>query len=162
MISVSKSILDRRAAYYDALKDAQGPEFVEQVDVTPFIQFHTDALLTSAAVLEERVISFNKRRDAFVRQTDGVLNNRQVTALMFMDDIGPLSSSVYARLTNCSASSAQADLAGLLREEWIVREGAGRNTRYRIHPKLAAAAEAISSGAGRTPEPPSVRAEVSP
>ena len=148
MLAVSKVMLDRRSDYYAALRDAQGEEFTEKVDVTPFVRFHTTALAMAAALLEERVVTFNKRRDAWIRQIPA-LNPRQVTALMFMVDIGPLSTSVYARLTRSSQPTALADLTQLLSLEVVVRKGAGRNTRYRLHPRLATLTQS-GSEAGET------------
>ena len=136
MLAVSKVMLDRRSEYYASLREAQGDEFTENVNTTPFVRFHTDALAMAAARLEDRVVAFNKRRDAWIKQIPA-LNPRQVTALMFMVDIGPLSTSVYARLTSSSQATALADLSQLLSLDVVVREGAGRNTRYRLHPRLA-------------------------
>jgi Fic family protein len=140
MLAISKVMLDKRPDYYAALREAQGEEFAEGVNATPFIRFHTTALASAAALLEERVVIFNKRRDAWIRQID-FLNPRQVTALMFMLDIGPLSSTVYARLTKSSQGTALADLSQMLSQQIIVREGAGRNTRYKLDPKLLATTE---------------------
>src|SRR3990172_7669802 len=126
MLSISKVILDRRGDYYGVLKETQGDDFREELDVTPFLRFHTQALAGAAALLEERVVSFNKRRDELVRRADRVLNVRQVTALMFMMAIGPVSSSVYARLTRSSPSSALADLTDMLNKAIVVRVGSGK------------------------------------
>ena len=145
MLAISKVMLDRRSDYYAALREAQGEEFTEDVNVTPFVRFHTHALAGAAALLEERVVTFNKRRDAWIKRID-LLNPRQVTALMFVLDIGPLSTSVYARLTRSSQATALADLSQLLSLDVVVREGAGRNTRYRLHPRLARIAEGGSEG----------------
>ncbi len=136
MLSVSQAILANHQGYIKALRDAQGEVFKPEVEVTPFIRFHTQALAHSAASLEEKVVAFRRRRDDYIKSTDGILNERQVTALMFMLDIGPISSSVYARLTKSSQSSAWADLGGMLEAEVAVRRGAGRNTRYTVNPEL--------------------------
>ena len=135
MLAISKVMLDKRPDYYAALREAQGEEFIQDVNGTPFVRFHTAALGTAAALLEERVVMLNKRRDVWMSHLD-FLNPRQVTALMFMLDIGPLSSAVYARLTRSSQATALADLSQMLSQDIVVRQGAGRNTRYRINPKL--------------------------
>jgi len=135
MLSISKVILDDRAKYYNSLREAQGDLFAEDVDVTPFIRFHTETLGVAAALLEDKVVRFNKRRDYLMKGIPN-LNSRQVTGLMFMLDIGPLSTSTYARLTSVSQPTALADLAQLIDWGIVAREGAGRNTRYRLHPRL--------------------------
>lgn len=132
MISVSGILRGRLDAYYDALRAAQGKTFSETIDVSPFLEFHTDALCDAAIELEEHVVSFSQYRDHLIRNANGVLNERQVTAVMFMMDIGPVSSSTYARLTKSSQSSAQSDLIGLVNKDFAERVGAGKNTRYQL------------------------------
>jgi len=148
-LSANGVLLDRRADYYAALQEAQGDHFVEDVDVTPFVRFHTQALAQAAAILEERVVLFNKRRDGWIRAMD-FLNRRQVTALMFMLDIGALSSSLYARLTKASQATALTDLSQMVDRDLAIREGAGRNTRYRVHPRLVTIGQGSGGGGEAT------------
>ena len=136
MLSVSQAILVNHQGYIDALREAQGETFKEEADVTPFVRYHMEALARSAAALEAKVIHFNQRRDMFIASNDGIFNERQVTALMFMLDIGPISSSVYARLTKSSQSSAVADLAQMVEYRVADKVGAGKSTKYRIEPEL--------------------------
>lgn len=135
MLSVSQAIENDHSGYIKALVEAQGEVFREHVDVTPFVRFHTAMLAQSAAVLEEKVIRFNQRRDELI-ESNHDLNERQVTGLMFMFDIGPVSSSRYARLTRSSQSSAIADLTALLERGLVVRSGSGKSTRYDWEPGL--------------------------
>lgn len=136
MLSISNVILDRHEQYYDTLRQAQGDDYVETVDATPFVRFHTGVIAAAAARLEDRVVLFNKRRDS-MRNSTTFLSHRQVTGLMFMLDVGPLSTSVYARLTRSSQATALADLWSLVTDSIVVREGAGRNTRYRLSPEVS-------------------------
>lgn len=131
MIAVSQVFHDRLTEYYDTLRESQCVEFKEDVDVTPFVRFHTDALELAAIMLEEQAIRFHKQQDEFARRVDGVLNQRQVTGLMFMMRIGSISTSHYARLTKTAQATALNDLNVLVEKQLVVREGAGRNTRYR-------------------------------
>lgn len=134
MLSVSKVLLDRLPEYYRSLRETQGENFQESIDVTPFVRFHTDVLAGAATVLEEKAIMFNKRRDEFVGRLGGMLNERQVMGLMFMIDIGPISTSRYARLTNSSQATALTDLSFLVDKDVAERQGASKSTRYRLHP----------------------------
>ena len=136
MISVSQVIRGRIDEYYGALRKTQGRHFQEIIDSTPFVEFHTAALCDAAEDLENKVVSFNRHRDDMIRTADGVLNDRQVTALMFMMDIGALSSSTHARLTKVSQSTAQADLAGLATKDFATRTGTGKGTRYGLSPRF--------------------------
>jgi Fic family protein len=145
MLSVSSVVFGRRDEYYEALRSAQGERFLEEVDTTPFVLFHTEALVDAAATLEEKVVIFNRRKDTWMRTMD-ILKARQVTALMFMMDIGPLSSSTYARLAKSSQSSALADLSEMVDRRFAIRDGAGRSTRYQLAPRLV---EVVRSDEGR-------------
>ena len=78
------------------------------------------------------------------------LNRRQVTALMFMLDIGALSSSLYARLTKASQATALTDLSQMVDRDLAIREGAGRNTRYRVHPRLVTIGQGSGGGGEAT------------
>ena len=123
---------------YAALHEAQGPDFQPSVDVTPFVQFHTDALSLAATRLEGRAVRFRRRLDGWTNLFREVLNDRQALGLMYMQEVRPVSSSVYARLTGAAASSAYADLTDMVKRKAAVRTGKGRNTRYALHPDLQA------------------------
>lgn len=134
MLSVSEAILNRQQAYYDTLYETQGENFRPEIDVTPFVEFHTLVLNAAAASLESTVIAFNRGREAFAQGAKGMLNARQALAFMFMMDVAPLSSSAYAELTGASQSAALSDLTQLVRLNFAERVGQGRNTRYRADP----------------------------
>lgn len=148
MLSVSKVIHQRLPQYYDSLREAQGEDFQEDVDVTSFVRFHSLALSGAAVVLEEKAINFSRLRDDFFASVDGMLNTRQVTGLMFMLDIGPISSSRYARLTQSSQATAQSDLAYLAERNLATRQGAGKSTRYIVGPRAAEIIERAGTSEG--------------
>ncbi len=148
MLSVNQALLERHADYYAALRDAQGETFSEEVNVTPFINFHMHALSFAAGMLEDKVVSFNRRRDGLLRVADGALNPRQITGLMAMLDIGPISSSQYARMTESSQSSALADLLEMTKVGVALKTGAGRSTRYTLSPELRERAPTGTSHSG--------------
>lgn len=136
MISASAAIHKELPAYYNALREAQGEDFQENVDVTPFIRFHTDALATAATTLEDQAISFNRTRDGFMKAVDGSMNERQVNGLMFMTVIGPVSTSHYAKLTGSSQATALSDVSALVDRGIVARQGSGRGTRYRLSTEM--------------------------
>lgn len=136
MLSVSEAILRRQDAYYDALRSTQGENFRADVDVTPFVEFHTSVLCAAAQSLESTVINFNRRREWYVEQTKGALNPRQALALMFMVDVAPLSTSTFAELVGASQATALSDLTQMVERNIVERVGLGRNTRYRVSEEL--------------------------
>lgn len=136
MLSASPVLLDTRQEYYDALRRTQGLDFVERVDVTPFVKFHTSTLARAVARLEDAVVHFNIRRDEALASSRNLLNPRQILGLLYMDDLGALSTSIYARLTRCSPATALADLREMAIWRIVVKEGAGKSTRYALNPDL--------------------------
>jgi Fic family protein len=137
MVSISPPIHRRLAEYYGSLREAQGENFREEVDVTPFVRFHTAALADAAARLEEAGVRFRRQQDHFARLMEGKLNERQITGLMFMLDLGPISSTHYTRLAQCSQATALTDLNSLIERGLAIRVGGGKNTRYRLSPEIA-------------------------
>ena len=152
MVSVSEAILQRQKEYYDALRATQGEDFQPEIDATPFIKFHTDVLKMAAASLEDTVVNFNQRRQEVVEVTDGTLNARQALAFMFMLDVAPLSTSVFAELTGSSPATALSDLTQMVTMGFVQRVGQGRSTRYRIsdtfRERIAALAAEMEASAG--------------
>lgn len=140
MISVSRVLHDQLPDYYATLRSTQGENFKEDVDVTEFALFHTDALVTAAVSLEQYAIAFRRQRDEYARTIGDMMNERQATGMMFMTNIGAISTSHYARLTKSSQATALADLALLIEKGVAERVGSGKNTRYRLHPDIVAKA----------------------
>lgn len=134
MVSVSSEIHKRLKNYYDVLRKVQGEQFKEEIEVTDFILFHNESLASAAITLEEKAVSFSRLREDIREKMEGLLNERQVTGLMFLLDIGRITSSRYASLTECSQATAVADLNALVEDGIVIRRGAGRNTRYLINP----------------------------
>lgn len=136
MISSSKVFHEALPAYYQALREAQGEDFQESLDVTPFVLFHMTALADAAIFLEEQAIIFNRTRDGYRQGLGEVMNERQVNGLMFMTGIGPLSTSRYAKITQSSQATALTDLMALVELGFVTRQGAGKSTRYALSQRL--------------------------
>lgn len=146
MLSVSEAILRRQQDYYDALYNTQGEDYRPDVDVTPFVEFHTEILNMAAATLEDTVVRFNQQRERFAEAATGFLNPRQALAFMFMLDVAPLSTSAYADLTSSSQSSALADLNQMVGRGVAERVGKGRTTRYRASDRFRRAFDPDTEG----------------
>ncbi len=145
MLSISGVLLKRRAEYYEALRTSQGPEFTEHVDVTEFVRFHTESLATAVTELEERTRVMDMRRIALERAYLEVLNPRRLIGLLYLFDIGPLSTSAYARFAGCSQQTALSDLNELTEASVVERLGRASATRY----ELTRAAKALIEGVDR-------------
>ena len=144
MLSVNQVIWRNRDGYYQALRDTQGLDFQTALDVTPFTRFHTNALIMAATVLEECAVYFKQRLDTWQAAFSTHLTERQALGLMYMMEVRPVSSSMYARLIGTSASSAYSDLTHMVACGAAVRTGKGRNTRYALHPDLRSGIDSIT------------------
>ncbi|MGE0230055.1 MAG: Fic family protein [Dehalococcoidia bacterium] len=133
LLHVNEAILRLRGDYYEVLRETQGPRFKPEVDVQPFVAFHTRALALAAARLQREAISFARWRDKAIEESRGALNERQVTGLMFLTAVPrPLSSSAYAKIAKTSQTTAVADLNDLVDSGILDRLGRGPGTRYQL------------------------------
>ena len=147
MLSLNRVLWEQRIEYYYVLRSTQGPRFVESLDVTEFLKFHTNVLGGAAARLHSQVASFLRRRDELIKTLD-FLSVRQVMAIMFMWDIGAISSTRMGKLTKVSQPTALSDLNELVKREIAIKEGAGPTTRYRFNPELIRDSEEPTDSTG--------------
>jgi Fic family protein len=129
--SMSAQILIERAAYYDALKQAQtGP-----LDVTPWLRWFFACLHRAIAAARGNLADILHKADFWIRHADTSLNPRQIQVLNLVLDgaVEVLTSSKWAKLTRCSQDTAGRDIARLL-ELGILRKGpaGGRSTHYEL------------------------------
>ena len=132
MLSISGVLLKRREEYYEALRRSQGPEFAEDVDVTDFIRFHTESLAAAVGELEDRTRLLDQRRNTLERTYAPRLNSRRIVGMLYLFDVGPLSTSAYARFAGCSQQTALSDLNDLAAAGVVERSGRASATRYAL------------------------------
>ena len=132
MLSISGVLLERRPDYYAALRAAQGPEFIGEVDITVFVRFHTEALAAAVTRLEERTALLDQRRRVLEERFGDQVSSRRVVGLMYLFDLDELATSAYARFCGCAQPTALSDLNELARAGIVERIGRGRNTRYEL------------------------------
>ena len=145
MLSASEELSRPESGYYRALAATLGHDFGPELDVRAWLSWYTEAILGNAMRLERDLGTYNQRLD-YLRHMDGdAFNERQLLGVMFAWYVAPVSSSLYARLTGSSQSSAKADLNALVRTGALERVGSGRQTRYRATLEWAAAASAAEA-----------------
>lgn len=142
MISVTGILLERREGYYAALRESQGGDFQESLDVTAFVRFHTESLVAAIERLEARAQGLQRRRELLESRYPEILNPRRIIGLMYLYDLNALTSAAWARFTGCAQPTAVADLNELIEEGIVARLGASRSTRY----ELAADARTVLGG----------------
>lgn len=129
--SLSSQIRQERNAYSAAFDGCQ----TGSLDITPWITWSLDCLKRALAASEatlEAVLSKARFWEAHVGQS---FNNRQLIIInRLLDGVaGQLTSSKWAKLTQCSQDTALRDINDLLKSRLLVKEDAGgRSTSYRL------------------------------
>jgi len=144
---LARQMLKTRAAYYDALNDAQclrgiAPD-ARGIDTTPwvlwFVQTFTRACIGSQTVVRDATDKAQFRLRAAQYQT----NARQRKILERLLDaghagsgggfLGGMTTDKYAKITGASKATATRDLTDLLAHGLLRVEGVGKATRYAVN-----------------------------
>ena len=134
MLSVSAAIHASGEAYFEALRATQGPAFREAVDASPFVEYHTRQLRRAMDQLQQSVVSFNRVIDETTVTID--IDRSSMLLVWYLQAIGPISSSEFARLIGVSQGTAAARLRSDVELGVLKRTGAGPSTRYHMSEKL--------------------------
>lgn len=139
LLGMSRQLLAVRAAYYDALSQAQSGG----LDVTPwvrwFVQAFTQGCIQSQAVVKQALDKANFRQ----RATSLAVNERQSKVLSRLLDagsselgggfLGGMTADKYSKITGSAKATATRDLTELLRHGLLKVEGVGKATRYAVN-----------------------------
>jgi Fic family protein len=144
---LAHQMLKARAAYYDALNQAQrlrglSPE-AGHIDATPwvqwFVQAFTQACVASQAVVRDATDKAHLR----LRAAQCHINPRQSKVLERLLEaghvgsgggfLGGMTSEKYAKISGISKATATRDLADLLAHGLLRVEGVGKATRYAVN-----------------------------
>ena len=135
LYSLSRQLLESRAAYYDALTNAQRGKGDQTEWVRWFVNQLTAASLRSGAVIDQAI----EKSQFWGRCAQVELNDRQRKVLQrLLDDgdggfEGGLNAEKYMTMTGASKATATRDLAGLLAEQLVWTTGQGKALRYYIN-----------------------------
>jgi Fic family protein len=135
VFGLSRQMLDSRAAYYDALTQAERGG----LDVTPWVRWFLQAFigscLTAQAVVKQAVdkAAFRLRAAAFTT------NERQAKVLNRLLEsgdggfLGGMTADKYSKITGASKATSTRDLQDLLGKDLLVVQGQGKATRYALN-----------------------------
>ncbi len=127
--SMSAQIQKERNAYYGILESTQKGT----PDITDWMEWFLNCLLNALQNSEKKLsLVFNKTKYWNFLNTK-VLNERQRKALNYLLDEfqGNLTSSKYAKITNCSQDTAHRDITDLADKGILQKsESGGRSTKY--------------------------------
>ena len=136
MLSVSSAIHASGEGYFDALRATQGPAFRETVDASRFIEYHTRQLRRAIDQLQQSVVWLVRTAEEIsdTRGTDQAV----VLLSWYLLNLGPITSSAYAKLIGTSQSTAVEKLGAQVEIGFLTRLGAGRSTRYTLTSDVSA------------------------
>ncbi|MDD2809132.1 DUF4172 domain-containing protein [Rhodoferax sp.] len=144
---LAHQMLKTRAAYYDALNQAQRlrgvtPE-ASTIDVTPWVQWFVQTL-TRACITSQAVVRDATDKAQFrLRAAQCHINARQSKVLERLLDaghvasgggfLGGMTNEKYAKITATSKATATRDLVDLAAHGLLRVEGVGKATRYAVN-----------------------------
>ncbi|MDE2745426.1 MAG: Fic family protein [Chloroflexota bacterium] len=132
MIALSGAIFARQAEYYTALQESQGPAFSERVNATPFLRFHTNALVEATRTLSRSATALQRRELALRALVPSMMNVRRITGLNSMLELGQVTTASYADLADCAQTTAFKDLTALIEAGLVRRVGRGKSSSYEL------------------------------
>lgn len=130
LIALAFTIERERKTYYDQLERHQ-----KTLDVTPWLEWFAETVLTAQQVTLDRVGFFIAKAHYYDRHRDQ-MNERQAKAIERMFREGPdgfkggLSAENYISITGTSRATATRDLQDLVEMGAVTRTGERRYTRY--------------------------------
>jgi Fic family protein len=120
-ISLEKIIEDTKETYYKVLEDSSASWSKGKNKILPFIKYFLEVLLKAYRDFEDRLNLM----------ADNRLSKPERIRTLFVNTLGRLSKQdILDRRPDTSASTVEATLAKLLKEGFIMKEGAGKRTRY--------------------------------
>jgi len=120
-ISMEKIIEDTKETYYEVLEQSSAHWLEGKNNILPFVKYFLEVLLKAYRDFEERVSLIADKR----------LSKPERIRALFSGTLGRLrKQDILDRLPDTSVSTVENTLAMLLKEGFIVREGAGKRTSY--------------------------------
>lgn len=134
--SLSAQIERDRKSYYDQLESAQRGS----LDITTWQQWFLETLGRAISSADDLIGATLRKAALWARARTGSLGARQEKVLerMFRDFRGPMTTTKYAKIADCSQDTALRDIQALVEFGVLVRNpSGGRSTSYRlVDPRL--------------------------
>jgi Fic family protein len=133
--SMSRQLQEQRAAYYDALNQAQ----TGTLDITPWLQWFirqfTEACLKSAEHIDLAIAKAHFWQ-AHAHQDINLRQRKTLQKLLNAGDggfLGGLTAEKHAKINATSKATATRDLTDLLQKGVLISQGIGKATKYLIN-----------------------------
>ncbi|MEQ9582127.1 MAG: Fic family protein, partial [Arenibacter sp.] len=133
ILSISTIIEKDKAAYYDALKQAQ-----RTLDITEWICYFAQTILNSQKQAKT-IIRFTLEKAKFLDEYKSKLNERQVKVIMKMLAYGiegfkgGMTAKKYMSIAKTSKATATRDLQDLVEKQCLHAVGTGRGVHYHLN-----------------------------
>ena len=134
LFGISRQMLESRAAYYDALTQAERGG----LDTTPWVRWFVQAF-TASCVTAQAVVQQAVDKAAFRLRASGLAaNERQAKVLNRLLEagdggfLGGMTADKYCKITGASKATATRDLQDLLGKGLLAVQGQGKATRYAL------------------------------
>lgn len=128
--SMSAQIQKERNEYYDILESTQKGD----LDITPWLDWFLNCLYRSMESTDLTIEKILERGRFWESHRDKNFNIRQQKMLQALLDsfFGNLNVSKWAKMTKTSTDIALRDIKDLIEKGILIKEGAGRNTSYKL------------------------------
>ena len=133
MLSLSKTIEQNKATYYNELKSAQ-----RSIDITNWIKYFASVVL-EAQRDAKRMVRFTLKKAQFFDKYSDQLNERQLKAIHKMLEKGEdgfeggMTAKKYIGISKTSKATATRDLQQLYEMGAFIQEGSGRSVKYQLN-----------------------------
>lgn len=139
LVSLDAQLDLDRPAYFAAIRQSIGQEYLPGYDATPFAAYLVRSITRSADHVLARIRGLGEVMVGIRRAiADGGLPPALIDGLAFAWVNRHLRAADYIRLTGRSAQSTTRDLAAAVEGGWLVATGAKRGRYYVLGPKLLA------------------------
>lgn len=131
LLSLEAFLFRMRDQYFGAIERTLGTDFTPSYDVTPWLEFFTDALMVHAQELQVELTDWHRKMEGIYRALEkDDINHRQADGLVFAVRMGAITRADYIEIAGVSPVTASRDLARLVRKEWLVPRGETRGRVY--------------------------------
>jgi len=131
--SVSAQIQAEKKGYYDILEQTQKGD----LDVTDWVTWYLGCLARAVQKSIQEVDGAIQREKFWTHHGNKQFNERQrkVVSLLLIGFEGKLRNEKYRRLTEVSDATASRDLADLVEQGILIRQGEGKGSYYELSPE---------------------------
>ena len=118
-------------SYIQAIRASSGDKYEKEYNVTPWLEYFTDAIAGSLESLQDQLVQMKKHlEEGYSLGASLGLNSYQIQALTYTRLTGSVSTSTYSESTGVSRATAGRQLQKLIDVGVLRRVGKGRSAKY--------------------------------